>query len=105
MQGLRNKRGMKIKLKLSTLLRQLGALEDKSETLEIAVDEGTTPIECVRNVVEQFPSLRNWVYEKDGGLRKIIFLFVNGEKLLPDDLSNPLKEGDELFVVLSFAGG
>ena len=69
------------------------------------MDEGTTPAECVRNVVDQFPSLGNWVYEKDGGLRKVIFLFVNGEKLLSDELSKPLKEGDELFVVLSFAGG
>ncbi len=96
---------MKIKVKISTLLLQLGELDSQYERVELTLAESANSTECLQSLVSRFPSLRKWVFEKGDSLRPVIFLFINGEKLVSDELSKPLKDGDELFVVLSFAGG
>jgi molybdopterin converting factor small subunit len=96
---------MKIKIRLSTLLRQFGDLDSTNEMTEIETATKVTPLECLQQLVLRHPSLQKWLYDEEGDLRPMIFTFVNGEKLLTDDLSKPLRDGDEVFVVLSFAGG
>ena len=93
---------MKIKVGLSSLLRQFGGLTTEPNTIEVAA---STPLECLRVLVGQFPSLRQWVYDKEGHLLPSTMFFVNGEKLLADEFTRPLKDGANLFILLAFAGG
>lgn len=96
---------MKIKIRLSSLLRQLGEVDSTAEMTEIETAAEITSLECLRHLAARQPSLQKWLYDEEGGLRPVVFIFVNGDKLLSDDLSKTLKDGDEVFVVLSFAGG
>jgi len=93
---------VKIRVGLSYLLRQFGGLTAEPDTMEVAA---STPLECLQVIVGRFPSLRQWVYDKEGSLLTSTMFFVNKEKLLPREFASTLKDGDELLIVLAFAGG
>jgi hypothetical protein len=93
---------VKVRVALSYLLRQFGGLTAEPQTMEVAA---STPLECLQVLVGRFPSLRQWVYDKEGNLLASTMFFVNKEKLLPREFASPLKDGDELLIVLAFAGG
>ena len=93
---------MKIKVSLSSLLRQTSGLTNEPDAIEMTA---TNPLECLRVLTGQFPSMRQWVYDKEGNLLLSTVFFVNREKLLPHEFTRPLKDGDELLILLAFAGG
>jgi molybdopterin converting factor small subunit len=49
--------------------------------------------------------MRQWLYDKQGELRPQVQFFVNGQKIDADGLTNPLNDGDELFIFLAIGGG
>lgn len=52
------------------------------------------------------PPLRHYVLDEQGGLRKHVALFVNGEMLLrPTALERPLAAQDQLMVIQALTGG
>ncbi|MEJ5989180.1 MoaD/ThiS family protein [Ramlibacter sp. PS3R-8] len=52
------------------------------------------------------PTLRHYVLDEQGGVRKHVALFVNGEMLLrPTALERPLAGGDHLMVIQALTGG
>jgi len=93
---------MIIRIKLSYLLRQFSELQGESEVFEVT---GANPLECLRVMVERYPKMRKWVYDKDGKLLGLMQFFVNGEKLLLSEYSRPLKDGDELYIFFATGGG
>lgn len=52
------------------------------------------------------PALRHYVLDEQGGVRKHVALFVNGEMLLRQAaLDRPLAPGDHLMVIQALTGG
>jgi len=90
---------MSVKVKVSSLLRQ------STNGQEIVEVTGNTPLECVHSLQSEFPKIKKWLYDKQGELRPQVWFFVNGEKILRDDVNKPLNDGDELFVLLAIGGG
>jgi molybdopterin converting factor small subunit len=93
---------MKVNVKLSSLLRQFSELQKEPEVFEVT---GSNPLECLRVMVERYPAMRKWVYDKDGKLLGLMQFFVNGEKLHISEYSKPLQDGDELYVFFATGGG
>jgi molybdopterin converting factor small subunit len=93
---------MTVKVKLSGLLRQFSELQGEPEVFEVA---GSDPLECLRVMVERYPAMRKWVYDKDGKVLGLMQFFVNGEKLLLSECTKPLKDGDELYIFFATGGG
>lgn len=90
---------MIVKVRLSGLLSKF------ADWQEIVEAEGANTIECLRNLAVQYPRLKKWVYDKRGELRPQVWFFVNGERIYASELANPLKDGDELRIILAVAGG
>ncbi|MCK4964066.1 MAG: hypothetical protein KAS54_03215 [Dehalococcoidia bacterium] len=90
---------MSVKVRISSLLRKYA---NGQELLEVT---GYSPVECLHNLVVQFPDIRRWVYDKQGELRPQVWFFTNGERISADELTNRLKDGDELFILLALGGG
>ena len=90
---------MSVKVRLPSLLRKYA---NGQELLEVT---GYSPVECLHNLVVQFPDIRRWVYDKQGELRPQVWFFVNGERRPADELTNSLKDGDELSIFLALGGG
>lgn len=90
---------MTVKVRLSNLLRQA---TDWQEILEVTAE---TPEECLHIVVTRFPAVRKWIYDKNGKMWDRIQFFVNGKRLDSDQLSKPIRDGDELHILLNIGGG
>jgi molybdopterin converting factor small subunit len=93
---------MIIRVKLSYLLRQFSELQGEPEVFEVTASNA---LDCLRVMVERYPKMRKWVYDKDGKLLGLMQFFVNGHKLLLSEYSNPLKDGDELYIFFATGGG
>ena len=90
---------MSVKVKIPSILRKYA---NRQELLDVT---GQSPIECVHNLVLQFPEMKRWLYDKQGELRPQVVFFVNGQGIYADGLTNPLNDGDELFIFLAIGGG
>jgi len=93
---------MKVKVRISSLLRQFSQITGEPEVFEVTASNA---MECLRKLVDRFPSMRQWVYDKEGKVLGLMQFFVNGEKLPADELTTPLRDGDELFILFGIGGG
>ncbi len=72
---------------------------------EIVEVDARTPEECLHAVVTQFPDVRKWIYDKNGKMWDRIQFFLNGQWIGRDELDKPIRDGDELHVLLNIGGG
>ena len=90
---------MSTTVKLAPLLRKS---TDGQEFIEVYA---SIPIECLGDLERQFPDVGRWLYDKQGNLRPEVIFFVNGERVFSEDLTKPLQDGDEMYLMLAIAGG
>jgi len=85
-----------VKVTISSSLRHLSELSGEPEVFEVMAPNAP---ECLRVLVDRFPSMKQWTYDKEGKLLPLIWFFLNGQQLQTDEFTQPLKDGDELFIV------
>jgi len=90
---------MSVKIRVSSLLRRF---TDGQEVVEVT---GHSAAECLHNLEVQFPNIRQWLYDKQGNLLPQVQFFVNGERVLVDELNSPLEDDDEILILLAIGGG
>jgi molybdopterin converting factor small subunit len=67
---------------------------------------GVTALEAVRSAVEKYPQLKFHVFDKDGNLRRHIYLFVNDVNVKElDGNETKVGEGDVVRLLAAAAGG
>ncbi|MBN2076362.1 MAG: MoaD/ThiS family protein [Dehalococcoidales bacterium] len=77
-------------------------ITDDREMFEV---NGSTVGECLSNLVAEYPDLEEWLYEEKEKLSKYIDIFVNDESAYPEELKKPVKNGDEIYILMQIAGG
>ena len=90
---------MDVTVKISALFRRF------TNGQEFVKVSGNTPMECLHELETRFPKIKRWLYDKQGNLRPQVWFFVNGQKSSADEMTKPLKDGDERFFVLAISGG
>lgn len=90
---------MSIKMKLNPILARL---VDGREVIEV---RGITTGECLRNLEEQFPSIKQEIRDKRGHLAAHYAIFVNSKHAYPKELTTPVKRGDEIEIGIIADGG
>ena len=69
--------------------------------------EGSSVTECLKDLTEKFPGLKPFI--KNGKLLvhqdSFLSVFVNGEIVYLRELDKPVKEDDELSIILMVGGG
>ena len=90
---------MSIKLNIHPVLYHF---TNDQDTIEV---NGGTVGECLKQLVAQFPESKQGLFDKDGKLLSYVDIYVNGESAYPEELVKPVKDGDELHIVLTIAGG
>ena len=78
------------------------ASTDNQDVVEV---EGSTVGECLEQLVKRFPGLKDQLFEKGGKLNRVVEVYVNGETSYPEELAKPVKDGDELHLIVFIAGG
>ena len=66
---------------------------------------GSTVGKCLNYLVKQFPGIKGQLFSKNGDLFENVIISVNGESAYPEQLAKPVKEGDELNILLIIGGG
>lgn len=66
---------------------------------------GGTVGECLKDLVRQFPQLRELLFDKNGKLHKYIEIFVNGKSTYPEELAESVKDGNEIYILNVITGG
>ncbi len=66
---------------------------------------GSTVGECLNHLVKQFPGMKKQLFSKHGNLFENIIISINEESAYPEQLAKPVKEGDELNILLIIGGG
>lgn len=64
---------------------------------------GTTVLECLYDLMKQFPKLR--LFEKNRKLIPYVEVSLNGVYCRPEALARPVKDGDEIQIFVVLAGG
>ncbi len=90
---------MSIKVNINPLLYHY---TDDQAIVEV---NGNTVGQCLGYLTEQFPGIEKVLFDKKGKLLNYIDIHINGKSAYPEELAKPVKEGDELHIVMTIAGG
>ncbi len=90
---------MSILVRISPLLRSLANCQ------ELHTVSSGSPLDCLLDIAGNHPALRKWTHDKEGGLLRQVQFYVNGQKMEAEELERPLKDGDEVFILLGISGG
>ena len=79
----------------------------KSYTNDAQVVEvnGSTVKECLDHLVKQCPSMDKMLCTKEDKLLDYVSIYVDGEFAYGDELTKPVKDGDELHLLYILGGG
>ena len=76
---------------------------DGSSSVEV---EAETVVDALRHVTEQYPDLRNHLFDDEDQIQSFVNVFVNDENIRDrENQATSLSEGDELLLVPAMAGG
>jgi molybdopterin converting factor small subunit len=77
-------------------------LADNNETAETT---GETVGECIERLIGRYPGLQDLIFYNNGMLQTFIEIYVNRKAAYPNELEWPVKDGDEIHVMMTIAGG
>ncbi|MFC1952507.1 MoaD/ThiS family protein [Chloroflexota bacterium] len=66
---------------------------------------GNTVGECLNQLVDQYPKVKEQLFSGDGKLNNVVEVYVNLESSYPEELAKPVKDGDELHPIIIVLGG
>ena len=66
---------------------------------------GDTVGQCLYDLVKKFPGIEKRLFDKKRTLLNYIDIYVNAESSYPEELVKPVKDGDELSIILIIGGG
>jgi len=78
------------------------SLTDNRHVVEV---DGDTVGSCLQHLIQQYPGMKEKLFDKQGKLLAIIEIYLNMESAYPDELKKPVRSGDEIHVTVLLAGG
>jgi len=91
---------MAVKVRIPTPLLKL-----TNNQGEIAA-EGNNVKEIFENLENQYPGIKERIYDENGQLRRFINIYINEEDIrFVDGESSSVKDGDEISIIPAIAGG
>ena len=80
-------------------------LQPFTDNMEVVEVNGSTVGECLNHLIEQFPDVKKMLFAQSGKLLNYLCIYVNGEDVYPEELTKPVKDGDELHIPYIIGGG
>jgi molybdopterin converting factor small subunit len=72
---------------------------------EIVEVTGHTTGECLEDLENRFPVIKQIIRDNRGQLRRYCEILVNSKSTYPEELTAPVNDGDQIDVICFFAGG
>jgi molybdopterin synthase sulfur carrier subunit len=80
-------------------------LQPYTNDKEVTEVTGGNVGECLNNLIKQFPNIKKMLFDKENRLHSYIGVYLNGEDIYPDILTEPVKNGAELHLLYIIGGG
>jgi len=90
---------MSVKVHIHTTHRQF------TNGLEVVAVEGNTVGECLSQLIRQFPGMEKALFAKKDKLQNVVEVYINHTTAYPNELAKPVRDGDEIHLVIMLAGG
>jgi len=90
---------------LSVRIRIHPLLQDIAHGQEIVEVEGKNVRACIVDLEKKFPGMEELIFEKKGKLLKQVKIFINGQTSSPNELATPVKDGDEISILMLLSEG
>ena len=90
---------MSVNVHIHTTHRQL------TNGLEVVAVEGNTVGECLNQLIKQFPGMEKALFAKKDKLLNNVEIYLNHATAYPNELVKPVKDGDEIHLVVMLTGG
>ena len=74
-------------------------------TEQVAEVNGRTVGECLDDLTKQFPGIEKLFFDNNGNLHSYLSIYVNKENTYGDELTQPVKNGDEIHIIVLIEGG
>lgn len=91
-----------MKIKVNIFYPQLLNMISKKGDLYV---NGSTIIECLEDLVRQFPPAKTLLFDERGCMVRNVFVYINEESRYPPGLDAPLEKGDILLIASLVTGG
>ena len=72
---------------------------------DVVETAGSTVGECIEQLLSLHPALREMIFYRDGQLQTFCEIYLNRKAAYPDELSRKVKDGDEIHLSITIAGG
>jgi molybdopterin synthase sulfur carrier subunit len=76
-----------------------------TDGLNVVEVKGGTVGDCLKHLVQQYPGMKEGLFDKKGKLLNVVEVYVNNESAYPEELAKSVKDGDEIHIILMLAGG
>lgn len=90
---------MAVKVNLHLALQKF---TDGKKAVEVS---GGTVGECIGVLIETYPELESFLFDPGGKIKSYIEVYVNLQSTYPREIDTPVKDGDEIHLVMIFTGG
>ena len=90
---------MSVKVHIHTTHRQM------TNGLEVVEVEGKTVRECLSHLVSQFPGMEKALFAKKDKLLNNVEVYLNNASAYPNELLKPVKDDDEIHLLVMLTGG
>jgi molybdopterin converting factor small subunit len=90
---------MAVRIHIHTTHRQF------TNGLEVVSVEGSTVSECLNQLVKQFPGMEKALFAKKDKLLNNVEIYLNHTSAYPNELIKPVKDGDEIHLIVMLTGG
>jgi molybdopterin converting factor small subunit len=80
-------------------------LQHLTNGVTVAKVNGSTVGDCLNHFIEQFPSTKEVLFDKDGKMLAHLDVYVNGRSSYPEELMKQVNHGDEISFLYLITGG
>ena len=80
----------------------LQAFTESEEMIEV---NGATVGDCLGALTKRHPGVRKMLVDDTGKLLSYVGVYINGQNAFPNEMSRPVKDGDEIHVLYALGGG
>ena len=72
---------------------------------EVVAVEGNTVGECLNHLIREFPGMEKALFVKRDKLLNNVEVYLNHASAYPNELLKPVKDGDDIHLVVMLTGG
>ncbi|MBA7633114.1 Sulfur carrier protein CysO [subsurface metagenome] len=80
-------------------------LQEPSGGVETPEVIGRTVGDCLESLEEQFPGIKDYLFDRQGKLLRIFGIYLNADGLRPIELDTTVRDGDEIVILNFLMGG